>query len=130
MAKENDSSFITLESGENGEVKIADEVVAVIAGYAATEIEGVAAMAGNITSSIMGRVGMKTLSKGVRVTLDGCNAAVNLAIIVRYGHAIPTVSANVQERVKSTIETMTGLKVTDVNVRVAAVDTAAEEGEV
>ena len=108
--------------GGIGEVQIADEVVAIIAGLAATEIEGVSSMAGNITNELVSKLGMKNLSKGVRVdVLDGI-VNVDVAINIAYGYSIPDVSAKVQERVKSAIENMTALEVSVVNVRIASVD--------
>lgn len=105
-----------------GEVRIADEVVAIIAGLAATEVEGVASMAGNITNELVSKLGMKNLSKGVRVSvLEDC-VEVEVALNISYGYSIPEVSAKVQEKIKSAIETMTGLSVALVNVRIASVD--------
>ncbi|MDD6170758.1 MAG: Asp23/Gls24 family envelope stress response protein [Lachnospiraceae bacterium] len=105
-----------------GEVRIADEVVAIIAGLAATEVEGVASMAGNITNELVSKLGMKNLSKGVRVSvLEDC-VEVEVALNIAYGYSIPEVSAKVQEKIKSAIETMTGLSVALVNVRIASVD--------
>ncbi len=107
---------------ELGSVRIADDVVAVIAGLAATEVDGISAMAGNITNELMSRVGVKNLAKGVRVEIIGQNVRVAISLIIDYGVNIPTTCGKVQERVKSTIENMTGLTVTDVNVRIAGVD--------
>jgi uncharacterized alkaline shock family protein YloU len=107
---------------ELGSVRIADDVVAVIAGLAATEVEGVSAMAGNVTNELMSKVGMKNLARGVRVEIIGQKVKVALALIIDYGVNIPTTCGKVQERVKSTIENMTGLIVTDVNVRITGVD--------
>ena len=105
-----------------GEVRIADEVVAIIAGLAATEVEGVASMAGNITNELGSKLGMKNLSKGVWVSvLEDC-VEVEVALNISYGYSIPEVSAKVQEKIKSAIETMTGLSVALVNVRIASVD--------
>lgn len=104
-----------------GEIQIADEVVAITAGLAATEIEGVSSMAGNITNDIISRLGTKNLSKGVRVFMDNRKVSVDVAINISYGYSIPEVSAKVQERVKNAIETMTGLDVAAVNVRIAEV---------
>jgi hypothetical protein len=105
-----------------GEVKIADEVVAIIAGLAATEVEGVSSMAGNITNELVSKLGMKNLSKGVRVEVLSGIVNVDVALNIAYGYSIPEVSAKVQERVKSAIENMTGLEVSIVNVRIATVD--------
>ena len=117
-----DRKSFKIKDGNLGEVKIADEVVAIIAGLAATEIEGVSSMAGNITNELVSKLGMKNLSKGVRVdVLDGV-VNVDVAINIAYGYSIPDVSAKVQERVKSAIENMTALEVSVVNVRIASVD--------
>ncbi len=105
-----------------GEVRIADEVVAIIAGLAATEIEGVSSMAGNITNELVSKLGMKNLSKGVKVLMDEESVDVDVALNIAYGYSIPEVSEKVQEKVKTAIETMTGLKVAVVNVRIASVD--------
>ena len=106
-----------------GEVQIAEEVITIIAGLAATEVEGVCSMGGNITKELVSRLGMKNLSKGVRVevTEDG-KIEVFVTINIAYGYAIPAVSGNVQEKVKAAIENMTGLEVSGVNVRIADVD--------
>lgn len=119
--RENNTNYTIYENGSLGEVQIADEVVAIIAGIAATEVDGVAAMAGNIQKELVSKLGMKVLSKGVRISVAGGEVTVDLSIILDYGCSIPEVTAAVQERVKGTIETMTGLKVADVNIRVADV---------
>ena len=105
-----------------GTVQIADDVVAIIAGLAATEIEGVASMAGNITKEIISKFGMKNLSKGVKVNVEEGIVAVEVALNVSYGYSVPEVSRKVQEKVKSAIENMTGLNVSEVNVKIAGVD--------
>ena len=109
---------INIKSDESGEIKVADEVVAIIAGLAATEVEGVSSMAGNITNEIVSRLGMKNLSKGIQIEIADNDVALNIA----YGYSIPEVSTKVQEKVKSAIETMTGLSVATINVRIASVD--------
>ena len=109
------------EIGDVGEVQIADEVVAVISGLAATEVEGVAKMSGNITNEIVSMLGMKTLSKGVKVHVKDEDVDVRLSLLLDYGVSIPDTCSEVQERVKNAIETMTGLHVTDVNVRIAGI---------
>lgn len=110
-----------------GEVQIADEVVAIIAGLAATEVEGVASMAGNITNEWVSRLGMKNLSKGVKVDVTEEHVSVDLSLNIKFGYNIPSVSEKVQERVKTAIETMTGLTVLDVNIKVAGVEMGEEE---
>ena len=107
-----------------GEVRIADEVVAIIAGLAATEVDGVDSMAGNITNELVGRLGMKNLSKGVKVDVTEEHVSVDLSLNIKYGYNIPDVSEKVQDKVKSAIENRTGLIVLDVNIRIAGVNVA------
>ena len=108
-----------IKSDQVGDVRIADEVVAIIAGLATTEVEGVSSMAGNITNEIVSRLGMKNLSKGILVEVMENEVKVDVAINIAYGYSIPEVSAKVQDKVKSAIENMTGLTVAVVNVRIA-----------
>ena len=110
-----------------GEIKIADEVVAIIAALAATEVEGVASMAGNITNELIGKLGMKNLSKGVKVDVLEGIVTVSLALNLKYNYSIVEVSARVQEKVKNAIENMTGLEVADVNIKVAGVEMESQE---
>ncbi len=117
---------IRLKEDELGDVHVNDEVVAIIAGLAATEVEGVTSMYGNITSDLISRIGTKNLSKGVRVVMDGDDIQVDVALNIAYGYGIPDVSQKVQEKVKSAVENMTGLTVTGVNVRIAEVDMKEE----
>ncbi len=105
-----------------GEVRIADEVIAIIAGLAATEVEGVSSMAGNITNELVSKLGMKNLSKGIKIEIKDNAVKVDVALNIRFGYAIPKVSMKVQERVKSAIENMTGLQVNGVNVSIASVE--------
>ena len=107
--------------GGIGEVKIADEVVTVIAGLAATEVEGVASMEGNITNELVSKLGVKNLSKGVKITVLEV-VTVDLTLNIEFGKNILEVSKKVQDKVKSSIENMTGLEVADVNIRIAGVD--------
>ncbi len=116
------NTYVLQEDEDLGTVKIADDVVAMIAGLAATEVEGVAAMAGNISHELMSKMGVKGLTKGVRVEVIGKRVKAELVLIVEYGYNIPAVSQKVQERVKSTVENMTGLEVSDVDVRIAGVN--------
>lgn len=115
------------ENDTIGEVRIADEVVAIIAGLAATEVDGVDSMAGNITNELVGKLGMKILSKGVKVDVTEEHVSVELSLNIKYGYNIPEVSERVQERVKSAIENMTGLTVLDVNVKIAGVNMAEDK---
>lgn len=110
-----------------GEIQISEEVVAITAGLAATEVEGVSSMAGNITNDIISRLGAKNLSRGVRVFMDNRKVSIDVALNIAYGYSIPEVSAKVQEKVKAAIETMTGLDVASVNVRITEVDMKTEK---
>ena len=121
MAKEQTSREYITKKKERGEVKIASDVVAAIAALAATEIDGVYSMAGNITNELIGKLGMKNLSKGVKILMEGGIVRVDMMVVVNYGYSIPEVSGQVQERVSQQIENMTGLSVSEVNVRIAGV---------
>ena len=115
-------SSVVLKDEENvGVVQIADDVVAMIASLATTEVEGVNAMAGNITNELMSKVGVKNLTKGVRVSVSESNVRVDLAVTMDYGYNIPATCQQVQAKVKSAIENMTGLNCTDVNIRIAGI---------
>ncbi len=116
------NTYVLQEEQELGTVKIADDVVAMIAGLAATEVEGVTCMAGNVSNELMAKMGVKNLTKGVKVELFGKQVKTELALIMDYGYNIPAVSQKVQEKVKTTIENMTGLEVLDVNIRIAGVN--------
>ena len=122
MAKDERNIYTIQNDASKGEIKIADEVVAIIAALAATEVEGVASMAGNITNELIGKLGMKNLSKGVKIEVSDSKVSVDLAINLEYGYNIPEVTGAVQDKVKNAIETMTGLSVEDVNIRVAGVN--------
>ena len=122
MSEENRSTHKLYEKEKIGEVQIADEVVAIIAGLAATEVEGVDSMAGNITNELVGKLGMKNLSKGVKVDVTEEHVSVDLSLNIHYGYNIPSVSEQVQEKVSTAIENMTGLTVLDVNVKIAGVN--------
>ena len=122
MAKDERNTYTIQNDASLGEVKIADEVVAIIAALAATEVEGVASMAGNITNGLISRLGMKNLSKGVKVDVLEGVVTVSLALNLKYNYSIMDVSAKVQERVKNAVENMTGLEVADVNIKVAGVE--------
>ena len=127
MAKDERNIYTIQNDASKGEIKIADEVVAIIAALAATEVEGVASMAGNITNELIGKLGMKNLSKGVKVdVLDGI-VTVSLALNLNYGYSIKDITSKVQEKVKTAIENMTGLEVADVNIKVAGVEMESQE---
>ena len=103
------------------EEHIAHEVFAIIPGLAATEVDGVDSMAGNITNELVGKLGMKNLSKGVKVAVTEETVSVELSLNMKYGYSIPEVGEKVQDRVKSAIENMTGLSVLEVNIKIAGV---------
>lgn len=125
MGKEVSTDY-TIELKDNcGEVVIADEVVAVIAGLAAMEVDGVASMAGDATRELISKIGRKNLSKGVKVDILEGVVTVVMALNLKYGFNIMAVSGKVQEKVKAAIENMTGLTVADVNVRVAGIEVEA-----
>lgn len=127
MGQEADNSGYELREEKAGTVKIADDVVAMIAALAATEVDGVAAMAGNLTNELLSRVGVKGLSKGARVDVSGKKVKVELAITMEYGYNIPSTCQKVQAKVKSAIENMTGLAVTDVNIRIAGINVTKDK---
>lgn len=127
MAKDERNIYTIQNDASKGEIKNADEVVAIIAALAATEVEGVASMAGNITNELIGKLGMKNLSKGVKVDVLEGIVTVSLALNLKYNYSIVEVSARVQEKVKNAIENMTGLEVADVNIKVAGVEMESQE---
>jgi uncharacterized alkaline shock family protein YloU len=114
------------EQSEVGVIRIADEVVGIIAGLAATEVSGVAGMSGGLVGGIAEMLGKKNLSKGVKVEVGEKEAAVDLYLIVEYGIRIPDIALKVQENVKRAIESMTGLDVVEVNVHVQGVGFSQE----
>lgn len=123
MEKDENQTGYTLENGNMGQVQIADEVVAIIAGLAAIEVEGVASMAGNITNEL----GKKSLSKGIRVKVEDGIVNVNVALNIAYGYSVPKTCKKVQEKVKAAIENMTGLEVEKVDIQIANVSISKEK---
>lgn len=126
----NTSSEIVVNEGENNKIKIADDVVAIIAGKAVSEIQGVYEMSGGFAGGI-GEVlsGKKNLAKGIKVVATEKEAKIDVNIIVEYGVRIPEIAFEIQTKVKKAVETMTGLKVTEVNVHVQGVNTNTEKKE-
>lgn len=120
---------ITAEDSQTEEsgIKIADDVVAVIAGKAASEVEGVYGMAGGFAGGITEVFGKKNFSKGIKIDLQEQNVKIDVNIIVEYGARIPDVAFEIQNRVKKAIENMTGLNVIEVNVHVQGVNTEIQE---
>lgn len=126
MAEEKD--LVKSDAGL-GAIKIAEEVVSIIAGLAATEIDGIAGMSGGVVGGIAEMLGRKNFSKGVKVEVGEREAAVDLFIIVKYGARIPDVALAAQENIKRAIETMTGLSVVEVNVHVQGVSFPEDENK-
>jgi len=120
--------IITAGSQDNlGKIKISEDVIAIIAGLAAAEVPGIASMGGGIAGGIAEALGMKSLSKGVKVEVKENEVSIDLYIIVEYGTRIPEVAWNIQENVKKKVEDMTGLTVTEVNINVQGINIAKEK---
>lgn len=113
----------------NGSVRVANEVVKIIAGIAATEVNGVAGMSGGVVDGFAELLMKKNLSKGVKVEVGEKQAAVDLFVIIEYGAKMPETAYQVQENVKRAIESMTGLEVVEVNVHIQGVEFKPEEPE-
>lgn len=115
-----------------GNIRIANEVIEIIAGLAATEVRGVAGMSGGVAGGIAELLGRKNLAKGVKVEVGQKQCAVDVSIVAEYGVRIPEVCAEIQDNVKRAIESMTGLECVEVNVHVLGVtfkQTASEKAE-
>lgn len=122
MDKDLDRKTLVLQEDENiGAVKIADDVVAMIASLAASEVEGVSAVGNNLTNDLMSKVGVKNLAKGVKVDVRESKVIVDVVVSMEYGFNIPATSRKVQDKVKAAIENMTGLSCAEVNIRIAGV---------
>lgn len=113
-------------TNELGMVKVTEEVVAIIAGIAASDVAGVFSMSGGIAGGIAEALGRKTMSKGVKVEVGEKEAAIDLYVIIEYGARIPEVAWNIQEKVKDAVETMTGLNVIEVNIHIQGVNIEKE----
>lgn len=109
------------ESNQIGQIQIADGVIAIIAGLAATEVEGIAGMAGSFTGGIAEILGKKNLSKGVKVEVGESEVSIDLFLVVKFGVKIPEVALAVQKKVKNAVETMTGLSVIEINLHITGV---------
>ena len=115
------------EKKKIGEIQIANEVIACIAGISASEVEGVDSLSGNITNEIAGKLGVKSNSKGVKVDINDGEVNIELAINMKYGFSIPETCSQVQDKVSQTINSMTGMVVSNVNVRIAGVAMSEQE---
>ena len=112
---------IDMGSDEFGSVQISEDVVASIAALSAKEVEGVNSTAGTITNELVGKLGVKNLSKGVKAIIDGDNVMIDMNINMEYGYSIMKTCSALQEKVAQTVNSMTGLNVVEVNVRIAGV---------
>ena len=112
------SEALKKEGNSENSVKISNDVVAIIAGIAAGKVDGVMAMSGGITGGITEMLGMKNLSKGIKVEVENNEATIDLFITVEYGVKLSEVGKKVQEDVKETVENMTGLSVAAINVNI------------
>jgi len=126
---ENNAIEKVVSGNDMGAIRIADEVVSTIAGLAAVDVEGVAAMSGSLTAGLTEILGRKNLSKGVKVEVGETEAAIEAFIVVEYGFPIPVVARGVQNQIKTAVESMTGLTVTGVNVHVVGVSMKKEKIE-
>lgn len=109
------------EHSHPGKVKISNDVVATIAGLAALEIDGIEAMSGGISEGFAKKLSGKQIQRGVKVEVGQLEAAIDLSVLVKYGAIIHEVCRNLQVHVKDTVQTMTGLKVVEVNIQVDGV---------
>ncbi len=114
---------MTINASNHGKVNIADDVIGVIGSIAAAEIEGVKALSGTFSEEMMSIMGKKSFNKGVRVEMENDVILIELSVIVDYGTKIHEIAKEVQENVKIAIESMTGFKVSAVNVFVEGINT-------
>ena len=125
MQKDKDfqEGFNLEDMDEVGSVRIADEVISIIAGLAATEIQGVAGMSGGLVGGIADLLGKKNLSKGVKVHIGEKQVAIDLYVIMEYGVSIPDIAIKIQEKVKDSVENMSGMQVMEINIHVEGIST-------
>jgi uncharacterized alkaline shock family protein YloU len=121
MAQEKNMAERYMDATDIGTVRIADDVVALIAAFAAMEVEGVSGMAGGLDMDTVSRGGMKRLGRTVKVEVGAEGVRVDLSIELVYGYSIPETCSKVQSKVRTAVENMTGLEVLDVNIRVAGI---------
>lgn len=115
---------------ENGNIKISDEVISTIATIAVSEVSGVHGMGGTFAGDIVEKLGKKTMTKGVKITMESNEVVLDLNVVLKYGVRIPEIAWNIQENVKKSVESMTGLEVTKVNVRIVGIEVDKEETSV
>ena len=127
MGNNENNEILEEKQEQNSGIQIADDVVAVIAGVAVSEVPGVAGMSGGFAGGITEVLsGKKNLAKGIKVDVGEKETKIDVNIIVEYGTRIPDVAFEIQNRVKKAVESMTGLKVIEVNVHVQGVSTVNE----
>jgi len=119
-------------NNEFGTIRIADEVVATVAGLAAVEVEGVSSMSGGWGTDLVEKLGKKNFGKGIKVEVINDETKIDIYLVIDFGYPIPQVAADVQSEVKQAVETMTGLNVTVVNVHIVGVQLkkAADDAEI
>lgn len=127
MEEQNNQLVIT--GSGIGSIKISDEVVKIIAGIAAMEIKGVSGMSGGIAGGIAEKLGRKNMSKGVKAEVGAKEATIDVFVIIEYGMPIKDVASQIQIKVKKAVESMTGLRVREVNVNVQGVSFGADNKE-
>lgn len=120
---------LTTEKNDGGRIIFADDVVATIAALAVADVEGVSALSGGVVEGITEMLGKKNVSKGVKVEVGTEEAAVDISVVVKYGYKIKEVCEKIQLAVKKAIETMTGLKVVEINVFVQSIAFEQPESE-
>ena len=124
MEENENQEVISQENDENiNEIEISSDVVAVIAGVAVSEVPGVSSMSGTFAGITEALSGKKNMAKGIKVEVDPKGAKIDVNIVVEYGTRIPDVAFEIQNRVKKSVEAMTGLKVLEVNIHVQGVST-------
>ncbi|MBN2852747.1 MAG: Asp23/Gls24 family envelope stress response protein [Clostridia bacterium] len=118
-----DQEIKNINSDDNlGQLKVTDEVIAIIAGLATVEVDGVFSMSGGLTGGIAEVLGIRNLSKGIKVDIKGEKVEVNIYIIAEFGARIPDVAWNIQEKVKKVVEKMTGMEIIEVNIHVQGIN--------
>lgn len=125
--KEITGEVVEVKETEVNGIRISEEVVAQIAGKAASEVTGVAGMSGGIVGGLSEMLGKKNFSKGVKVQVGEKETTIDLYIIVEYGARIPDIAWEIQNKVKTVVENMTGLKVVDINIHVQGLNLPKEE---
>ena len=117
-----DSNYKIEQEDGDGFIQIADEVIASIVGLAVTEVEGVSKLGGGITRDIVAMLGINNVSTGVTVLFENKELRVDISVEIKYGFNILEVSKNIQEKVKQSLLTMTGIECKEINVRVSGID--------